>query len=158
MLNIIDYRGNEYPVMVMSLTYAINQNETISGVAVSEEEKENSGTDLLTRIISKTTNAAQQIISTYDKILTNMTELISQGFGMYTSREQLSDGSYINYMHNKPTIGESSVIWKLTSNGLMVSRMDVLHGLLIVMAMLCLMLSQHMVLILTGLMWIILIR
>lgn len=122
MLNIIDYRGNEYPVMVMSLTYAINQNETISGVAVSEEEKENSGTDLLTRIISKTTNAAQQIISTYDKILTNMTELISQGFGMYTSREQLSDGSYINYMHNKPTIGESSVIWKLTSNGLMVSK------------------------------------
>lgn len=122
MLNIIDYRGNEYPVMVMSLTYAINQNETISGVAQAEEEKETSGTDLLTRIISKTTTAAQKIISTYDKILSNMTELISQGFGMYTSREQLSDGSYINYMHNKPNRSESSVVWKLTSNGLMVSK------------------------------------
>lgn len=121
-IKISDYRNNIYPVMVMSLTYSINQNETLSGIAESEEENENSGTDLLTKIIRKTTNAAQQIVGTYDKVLSNMTELISQGFGMYISREQLSDGSYINYMHDKPALADSTTIWKLTGNGLLVSK------------------------------------
>jgi hypothetical protein len=51
-----------------------------------------------------------------------MTELISLGYGMHFSKEVQSDGSAIYYLHDGATLNESSSVWKLTSNGLVVSH------------------------------------
>ena len=40
---------------------------------------------------------------------------------MYKTEEILDDGSSVFYMHNKPTIGESQTIWKMTADAFAVS-------------------------------------
>jgi len=61
-------------------------------------------------------------INSYDMAVQQLTSLISQGFGMYTTQETQVDGSTIYYLHNKATKEESDTIWKLTSQGLLVSK------------------------------------
>ena len=65
---------------------------------------------------------SQRQLSAYEQTATNMMQLISQGFGLYFTTVELADGSTKAYMHDKAALEESSVIWTLTSTGLMVSK------------------------------------
>ena len=65
---------------------------------------------------------SQRQLSAYEQTATNMMQLISQGFGLYFTTVELTDGSTKAYMHDKANLEESSVIWTLTSTGLMVSK------------------------------------
>lgn len=76
--------------------------------------------DAAKAVIEANKNTEQQL-SSYDKTVQNMTQLISQGFGMYFTPEEQADGSTIWYMHDKPTIKGSSYVCKLTSNGILAS-------------------------------------
>ena len=71
-------------------------------------------------VIEANKNTDQQIRE-YEKTVQDMTQLISQGFGMYFTAEEQADGSKIWCMHDKPTIKESSYVCKLTSNGILAS-------------------------------------
>ena len=117
-----DYKGNGYPSMIMTYNYTISSAERFSAVSKSDEEQNSSHTDIVTKIVNKANNVAKQLLSKYDEVAANMTELISQGFGMYTTKVKQDDGSYINYMHDAANLEDSSVIWKLTSTGLLVSK------------------------------------
>lgn len=117
-----DYKGNGYPSMIMTYNYTISSAERFSAVSKSDEEQNSNHTDIVTKIVNKANNVAKQLLSKYDEVAANMTELISQGFGMYTTKVKQDDGSYINYMHDAANLEDSSVIWKLTSTGLLVSK------------------------------------
>lgn len=117
-----DYKGNGYPSMIMTYNYTISSAERFIAVSKSDEEQNSSHTDIVTKIVNKANNVAKQLLSKYDEVAANMTELISQGFGMYTTKVKQDDGSYINYMHDAANLEDSSVIWKLTSTGLLVSK------------------------------------
>lgn len=65
---------------------------------------------------------SQRQLSAYEQTATRMMQLISQGFGLYFTTVDLPDGSTKAYMHDKAKLEESSVIWTITSEGLMVSK------------------------------------
>lgn len=51
-----------------------------------------------------------------------LTSLMAQSFGVFKTEEVLEDGSTVYYMHDKPTLAESTNIWKMTGDALAVSN------------------------------------
>ena len=50
-----------------------------------------------------------------EKALEEFGKRIDSATGVYTTEEKQEDGSYIYYLHDKPTLVESKAIWKMTS-------------------------------------------
>ena len=50
-----------------------------------------------------------------------LTSLMAQSFGVFKTEEVLEDGSTVYYMHDKPTLDESTNIWKMTGDAFVVS-------------------------------------
>ena len=66
------------------------------------------------RMVQKETSAREEAIK-------RLAETLSSSSGLYMTQEPQQDGSIIYYMHNKPTIAESNIIWKLTAEAFAVS-------------------------------------
>lgn len=66
------------------------------------------------RMVQKETSAREEAIQ-------RLAETLRSSSGLYMTQEPQQDGSIIYYMHNKPTIKESNIIWKLTAEAFAVS-------------------------------------
>lgn len=75
----------------------------------------------LTQAVVKARENAQAQIGEYNESVQQLTDLISNSFGMFKTEEILEDGSSIYYMHDKPTLEESMTIWKMTIDAFAVS-------------------------------------
>lgn len=67
----------------------------------------------MTQAVVKARKNAQAQISEYDISVQALTNLITQSFGVYKTTEEQEDGSFIYYMHEKPTLAGSKTIWKI---------------------------------------------
>ena len=69
--------------------------------------------------------AARQMVqkekSAREEAIQRLAEALSSSSGLYMTQEPQQDGSIIYYMHNKATMAESNIIWKLTAEALAVS-------------------------------------
>ena len=74
---------------------------------------------------TKTIVAARQMVqkekSAREEAIQRLAETLRSSSGLYMTQEPQQDGSIIYYMHNKPTIKESNIIWKLTAEAFAVS-------------------------------------
>lgn len=75
-----------------------------------------------TKILTRAEQSISRKINTYDKTAQNMTSLISQGFGLFTTTETDENGAVKQYLHDKESLEDSTVIWTRTAQGLMVSK------------------------------------
>lgn len=56
-----------------------------------------------------------------EKAVERLAGILASSGGLYMTEEPQEDGSTIYYMHNKPTLKESDIIWKLTAEAFAVS-------------------------------------
>ena len=56
-----------------------------------------------------------------EKAVERLDGILASSGGLYMTEEPQEDGSTIYYMHNKPTLKESDIIWKLTAEAFAVS-------------------------------------
>lgn len=57
----------------------------------------------------------------WEQAIENLSQQVANSSGLYTTKEEQPDGSTIFYMHNKPTLEESDIVWKMTAETLTVS-------------------------------------
>lgn len=69
--------------------------------------------------------AARQMIqketSAREEAIQRLAEKLNSSSGLYMTQEPQQDGSIVYYMHNKATMAESNIIWKLTAEAFAVS-------------------------------------
>lgn len=69
--------------------------------------------------------AARQMVrketSAREEAIRRLAETLNSSSGLYMTQEPQQDGSIVYYMHNKPTVAESNIIWKLTAEAFAVS-------------------------------------
>ena len=69
--------------------------------------------------------AARQMVqkekSAREEAIQRLAETLNSSSGLYMTQEPQQDGSIVYYMHNKATIAESNIIWKLTAEAFAVS-------------------------------------
>ena len=74
-----------------------------------------------TKAIVAARQMVQKETSAREKAIQRLAETLRSSSGLYMTQEPQQDGSIIYYMHNKPTIKVSNIIWKLTAEAFAVS-------------------------------------
>lgn len=118
---ITDRKGNSYYSYVTSTTYKAGANQDITCSAESPVLNSADKFSLVTKAVIKARKETEQRITAYDIAVQQLTELMANSFGVFKTAEEQEDGSFIYYMHNRPTLEESQTIWKMTSDAFAVS-------------------------------------
>ena len=121
-LYITDAFNTAYKSYITSITYNAYGQMSIACEAASPVRQEMQRATVVTKILQKADQSMNRKILSYDQTAQNMTSLISQGFGLYTTTVTDEVGGVKQYLHDKPTLETSSVIWTRTAQGLMVSK------------------------------------
>lgn len=74
-----------------------------------------------TKAIVAARQMVQKETSAREEAIKRLAEALDSSSGLYMTQEPQQDGSIIYYMHNKATIAESNIIWKLTAEAFAVS-------------------------------------
>lgn len=74
-----------------------------------------------TKAIVAARQMVQKETSAREEAIWRLAETLNSSSGLYMTQEPQQDGSIIYYMHNKPTMAESNIIWKLTAEAFAVS-------------------------------------
>lgn len=119
---IMDSMMNTYMGYITSVRYVVGGKTEISCEAATPVRQEMRGTSVTTKLLARAERGMDKKIQSYDITARNMTSLISEGFGLYTTSVTDENGAVKQYLHDKPTLEESSVIWIRTAEGLMVSK------------------------------------
>lgn len=118
---ISDINGNVYYSIINSISYVIG---SYTQIACEVEDPIKNGSTYSSpaaqAVVEARKNTNKQI-SNYDKAVQNMNQLASNAMGFHTTYEDLSDGSRITYIHDKPTIEESKTVYKQTIDGFFIS-------------------------------------
>lgn len=118
---VTDRKQNSYKSYITNTIFTAGGTQKSScGAETPARKSSNRFSEATKALVKAKKNTAQQI-STYDKSVQALTNLITQSFGVYKTEEKLDDGSTIFYMHNKPTLQESDTVWKMTADAFAVS-------------------------------------
>lgn len=112
-----DRKGNEYSSVITSLSYTHNGSQNISAEAETPSDKQSTRYDAVAKLKSDVNIETTRKITTYDKQVQLLNELILNSMGVYKSTVTNPDGSVTYYTHDAPTLEESSYISCETSNG-----------------------------------------
>lgn len=74
-----------------------------------------------TKAIVAARQMVQKETSAREEAIQRLAETLKSSSGLYMTQEPQQDGSIIYYMHNKATMAESNIIWKLTAEAFAVS-------------------------------------
>lgn len=118
---VTDRKQNTYQAFISTRTFTLGGSLNIS--CDSETPLRNKTTQFtqFTKAVVKARNESKKQLSSYDLAVQQLTNLMTQSFGVFKSEEILEDGSIVYYMHNKPERATSSTIWKMTADALAVS-------------------------------------
>ena len=108
--------------IVTEVTFKLNGNVSLQGVGESATRKGYASLDPLTArerfIINALTAEQDEFLSGRIQDVLAFNELISNALGLYVTPVTQSDGSVVYYMHNAPTLEESSIIFTMTAGGI----------------------------------------
>lgn len=115
---VTDRKGNTYGSFVTDVDYSFRGKTSISN---SAEPKIRTGISYApndTKTMQKARSLVETRLTGYDLGIMMLTQLMSQSVGMYTTRETDANGATVFYTHDKPTLAESTIIRKITANGI----------------------------------------
>lgn len=119
---IIDRNGNRYKSVVSNLSFTIGDYESFAVDAQSPSRQESTKYSAKQKAIYSSKNEIQKQLSSYDSEVCQHRSLMANLLGIHETSERGNDGSIVFYAHDKPTISESSIIWKRTKDTFSVSK------------------------------------
>ena len=121
MVVVIDRKNNIYPSFVTEHTFTYLGGSSISNGTESPERNAASYSSNATQIYKKVQKQLIRQKTAWETAMEQLSEQVANASGLYTTEEEQEDGSTIFYMHNKPTLEESDIVWKMTAETLSVS-------------------------------------
>lgn len=117
----LSHKNNTYQILITNMSYQIGKNNSISCCAETPSRKQSVRFDASTKAIIEARKQAKQQLTAYDLAVQQLNSVMANAMGYYPVREENEDGSYIDYMCDKPTLAESQIIWKKSIDGFAVS-------------------------------------
>lgn len=125
MAMIVDRKANAFPVPISNLSYQSGNLESFSADAetlIERRAKRNTSLSKeITRAIQEEQQKREQDKTFYEKKLEYLSDTMANASGLYSTKEVQDDGSAIFYMHDKPALSESMIVWKMTREAFAVS-------------------------------------
>lgn len=116
-----DRRGRKYPSVITDIDFTFCGITTLKNSAISairNGSKFPSGA-------SKTYEETRKLITKEREArytaIENLTKKLESSSGLFCTKEEQPDGSIIYYMHDKATLADSMIVWKLTAEAIGIS-------------------------------------
>lgn len=118
---VIDRKQNVYKTYVTRVKYSVNGGMTVSCGAKSASRNSADNAGASTSAAVKVRNELRQELGIRDETIKNLGESLANASGLYHTEAKQSDGSTVYYLHDKPTTGQSQIIYKVTASGIGIS-------------------------------------
>lgn len=118
---VIDRKQNVYKTYVTCVKYAVNGGMTVSCGAKSASRNSADNAGASTSAVVKARNELHQELGIRDETIKNLGETLANASGLYHTEAKQPDGSTVYYLHDKPTTGQSQIIYKVTASGIGIS-------------------------------------
>ena len=114
-ITIEDRNGNLYNAYLTTTTLQPGAGQNIACNAKSAAKNSSTRYSQATQAYVTARKMIKAEKTAREKALEEFGKRIDSATGVYTTEEKQEDGSYIYYLHDKPTLVESKAIWKMTS-------------------------------------------
>lgn len=118
---VIDRKQNVYKTYVTRVKYSVNGGMTVSCGAKSASRNSADNAGASTSAVVKARNELHQELGIRDETIKNLGETLANASGLYHTEAKQPDGSTVYYLHDKPTTGQSQIIYKVTASGIGIS-------------------------------------
>jgi hypothetical protein len=118
---VIDRKQNVYKTYVTRVKYSVNGGMTISCGAKSASRNSADNAGASTSAVVKARNELHQELGIRDETIKNLGDSLANASGLYHTESKQPDGSTVYYLHDKPTTGQSQIIYKVTASGIGIS-------------------------------------
>lgn len=112
---IMDVKGNFYNTVITSNMFQPGGYQNISCGAKTPARNSATRYSKITQVYVDYRKDIQKERTEREKALDKLSERINVSSGFFTTTETKEDGSKIYYMHNKPLLSESDIVWKMTA-------------------------------------------
>lgn len=119
---VTDRKGNSYYTYLTNITYSTGGYASISCDAEPAARHSADRYAEINKIVADIKKDSQQKLTEYGKMLEQMNNLAINAMGYYETQETQDDGSVITYMHDKPILSESKIVYKQSIDGFFWSK------------------------------------
>jgi hypothetical protein len=114
---ITDRKGNSYKTYLTNVTYSTGGYASISCDADPPARHSADRYAEINKIVADIKKDNQQKLSEYAQYLDQMNQLAVNAMGYYETVDTQDDGSTVTYMHDKPKLSESTIVYKQSIDG-----------------------------------------
>ncbi|WP_394910114.1 tail fiber domain-containing protein [uncultured Robinsoniella sp.] len=118
---ITDRKNNSYYCYITNLTYTMGGYESFSCDAETPSRNSSERYSQMTKAVVEARKEAKKEISSYDLYVQELNSLALNSLGYYETITRGDDGSMIKYMHDKPEMKDSKVVYKRAIDGFFIS-------------------------------------
>lgn len=118
---ISDRNGKQYKSFLTSVTLNPGAFEQLECSAKSVSRNKQKQYTLSQQVQAESKKNLKDERTAREKAIEELSQRLSESSGTYTTVETQPDGSNIYYLHNKPQLSDSDIIWKMTAEAWAVS-------------------------------------
>ncbi len=116
-----DRNGNKYLTPITDVSSPLNGITTVKTQADDPIRNSSAYMSAATKALVKARQLVKDERTEREKAVERLANTLKESGGLYMTEEKQEDGSVIYYMHNKPTLEESDIVWKLTAEAIGIS-------------------------------------
>lgn len=119
---VTDRKNNSYQCYITNLSYGIGVYASFQSDAEPAKRHSVDRYSELSKIVADIKKDSQQELDFYTQYVERMNQLAVNSMGYYQTTDELDDGSLITYMHDKPLLKDSKIVYKKTIDGFFWSK------------------------------------
>lgn len=112
---IVDRKNNVYASFLTDINFQFFSFTTLKNSATPTLRNSAKTYSESVKTLIKAKNLINKERTAREQAIAQLAKDLSSSSGLFMTQEKQEDGSIIYYMHNKPTLAESMIIWKLTA-------------------------------------------
>lgn len=120
-VTLTDLRGRTYRSYATSVTLTVNGQSSVSCDAMSASRNSAAGSSALTEAVVKARDDLKREQTARELMAKTLGDQLADSSGLYETSVRQDDGSYVYYMHDKPELSSSRIVWKMTAEAVGVS-------------------------------------
>ena len=118
---VVDSLGREYRSFVTSYTYKAGAYASAACSAETPRRNSAGGASAATKAYVAARNAVKAERTEREKAVRDLNVKLAEGTGLYSTTKTMGDGSTVYYLHDRPTLAGSKIVWEMNANGLGIS-------------------------------------
>lgn len=116
-----DRKGNTYFTLITSTTFQAGNYQKVSCDAETPSRNSASRFSKATQVYRELRRNLSKQKTEWEKAVDDLGKRMDNAGGLYPTEEKQDDGSTIYYFHDKPTLAESKVVFKMTNQAIAIS-------------------------------------